>query len=264
MKRRNLVNPPPRGEALARCLYGVHAVSAWLEACPAHVRMLYCDAAALERTAAIRRQAADAGVRVRLAASETLAGLAPGARHQGVVAECAPYPYASLVQVVARQPRLLVFADHLQDPHNLGAVLRTAEAVGAGAVVVPKDGGVAVTPAVEVAAAGAAAYLPVCRVTNTSRALGDLKEAGYWTVGLVPRDGTNLFGFEPPERVVVVLGGETGMRTLVARQCDFRITIPMLGRVESLNASVAAAVVLYQVRRHFLTAGTPGGVEPRS
>jgi len=172
-------------------------------------------------------------------------------RHQGVVAECAAFPYIHLERVAAEQPRLVVVADQLQDPHNLGALLRTAAAVGVGAVIIPRDGSVSVTATVEAAAAGAAAWLPVCRVTNLGRALAELKKAGYWTVGLAPRGGRNLFEFDPPERVVLVLGGETGVRQLVAKQCDFLVSVPMAGHIESLNASVAAAVVLYEVWRRW-------------
>ncbi len=225
----------------------MHAVVEWLTASPEQIRVLYCDATAAEHTTALRARAAAVGVPVQLCPPQTLVKLANATRHQGVVAECKPFPYVDVEAVLARQARLLVLADQLQDPHNLGALIRTAEAVGAGALIIPKDGSVGVTPAVEAAAAGAAALLPVCRVINVGRTLAELKEAGYWTVGLVPRVGRDLFAFEVPERVVMVLGGETGIRPLVAKQCDFLVSIPMAGRVESLNASVAAAVALYRL-----------------
>lgn len=172
-------------------------------------------------------------------------------RHQGIVASAGPFPYVELPAVLERQPSLLVLADQLQDPHNLGAVLRTAEAVGAGAVLIPKDSSVAVTPVVEAAAAGATALVSVSRVTNAARTLQRLKACGYWNVGLVPRGGTELFRFAAPNRVVVVVGGETGLRPLVAKQCDFRVSIPMRGRIESLNASVAVAIVVYEILRQW-------------
>jgi 23S rRNA (guanosine2251-2'-O)-methyltransferase len=251
MKRRKVVNPLGQAESHERCIYGMHAVLEWLRAHPTHIRVLYCDASAPDRTAVVRQHAAAADIPVRLCPAETLARLANSGRHQGVVAQCEPFPYVRLDTVVAENPRLVVVADQLQDPHNLGALLRTAEAVGVGAVVIPKDGSVSVTATVEAAAAGAAALLPVCRVTNVGRTLAEMKEAGYWIVGLAPHAGRNVFEFDPPERVVMVLGGESGIRPLVAKQCDFLVSIPMVGRIESLNASVAVAVVLYELRRRW-------------
>jgi 23S rRNA (guanosine2251-2'-O)-methyltransferase len=249
MKRRNVVNPRGLREPRERYIHGLHPVREWLRTQPKHIQVVYCDASAAERTAAVRQQAAAAEVPVRWCPEQTLAEMANSGRHQGVVAKCEPFPYQTLATVFADTPRLVVVADHLQDPHNLGALLRTAAAVGVGAIVIPKDGSVPVTATVESAAAGAAALLPVCRVTNVGRSLAELKRAGYWIVGLAPHCGRNLFEFDPPERVVMVLGGESGIRPLVAEQCDFLVSIPMEGRVESLNASVAAAVVLYQLWR---------------
>lgn len=197
-----------------------------------------------------------AHVRREACSDETLTRLAGTPRHQGIVATAAPFPYAELEGVVEPPPRLLLLADQIQDPHNLGAMVRTAEAVGAGAVLIPKDSSVGVTATVEVAAAGAAALVPICRVTNAARALQQLKSSGYWTVGLMARRGVDLYQFDPPERVVVVVGGETGIRPLVAKQCDFAVAIPMRGRVESLNASVATAVVLYELTRRWSRGGS--------
>ena len=197
MKRQNVVNPRAGGEPRPRCIYGMHPVLEWLRAQPAHIRAVYCDASAAERTVVIRQAATAVEIPVRLCSPETLARMANTGRHQGVVAECDPFPYVTLDLIVTAQPRLVVLADQLQDPHNLGALLRTAAAVGVGAVVIPKDGSVAVTPTAEAAAAGAAALLPVCRVTNVGRTLAELKKAGYWTLGLAPRGGRNLFEFDP-------------------------------------------------------------------
>jgi 23S rRNA (guanosine2251-2'-O)-methyltransferase len=195
--------------------------------------------------------AAAAGVSLRPSNQPALTALAGTTRHQGIVASAAPFPYLELNRVIERGSRLLVVADQMQDPHNLGALLRTVDAAGAGGVIMPKDGSVPMTATVEAAAAGAAALVPVCRVTNTVRALEMLKEHGYWSVGLIPRSGTDLYELDCPDRVVVVVGGETGMRPLVAKHCDFATSIPMFGGVESLNASVAAAVVLYELRRRW-------------
>lgn len=251
MKRRKFVNPRGTAPPPERWLYGVHAIAEWVRTRPARLHVVRYDTQATGRAAEVVHLAQAAHLRVEPADARTLTALAGTTRHQGLAALAAPFPYAEVEQVVAGRPRLLVVADQLQDPHNLGALLRTAEAVGAAGIILPRDGTVPVTPTVEAAAAGAAALLPVCRVTNLARTLGMLKANGYWMTALVPRGGRELFEFEAPERSVVVLGGETGLRPLVAKQCDFLVSIPMFGRVESLNASVAAAVVLYELRRRW-------------
>jgi len=234
-----------------RCIYGPHAIGEWLRAAPKRLHVVHYDRQSAAQLAVLIEMATTAGVPLRPSDPQTLTALAGTARHQGVVAPVAPFPYAELDRLIERMPRLLVMADQMQDPHNLGALLRTAEAAGAGGVIIPKDGSVAITATVEAGAAGAAALVPVCRVTNAVRTLQTLKERGYWSIGLIPRHGTDLYQIEYPDRVVVVVGGETGMRPLVVKHCDFVTSIPMFGQVESLNASVAAAIVLYELRRRW-------------
>jgi 23S rRNA (guanosine2251-2'-O)-methyltransferase len=226
-------------------------VLTWLQTHPEQLRRISYTARFPNRGAEILALAAQAHVPHETCSDETLTRMAGTPRHQGVVATAAPFAYAEIDRLIDSAPRLVVLADQIQDPHNLGAILRTADAVGAGALLIPKDSSVGVTATVEVAAAGAAASLPVCRVTNAVRALQQLKAARYWTVGLVAHGGIDLYRFDPAERVVVVVGGETGMRPLVAKHCDFAVSIPMRGKVESLNASVAAAVVLYELVRRW-------------
>lgn len=232
-------------------LHGAHVIGEWLRARPSRIRVLLHDnrGSAEQRTVLDLAQAA--GVATRAVSGDEIERHAASKRHQGLVAECAPFPYAELDDLLPQAARLLVIVDQLQDPHNLGALIRTAAAAGAGALIAPKDGCVGVTPAVEAASAGCSAWLPICRVTNLVRSLDQLKEAGYWTVGLMPRAETNLYRFEPPDKIALVLGGEGGVRPLVARQFDFTVSIPMSERVESLNASVAGALAMYQ-----LTIGT--------
>jgi 23S rRNA (guanosine2251-2'-O)-methyltransferase len=249
VKRRNVVNRERFPETRERRIYGIHAVTAWLRAAPAALNVVYYDRRGGARLREMVELAAAAGVRREGCSDENLTVLAGTARHQGVAATASPFPYVELDQLIWKNSNVLILADHVQDPHNLGALLMTAEAAAVGGVIIPKDSSVAVTPTVEVTAAGAAALVPLCRVTNTVRALEQLKERGYWNVGLVPHDGTDLYRFDAPERVVVVVGGEAGMRPLVAKHCDFTLSIPMFGRVESLNASVAAAIVLYELVR---------------
>ncbi len=231
-------------------------MTAWLQTAPTQVRSVHYEARFPERTEEILALAVQAQIRREACSDETLTRLAGTPRHQGIVATAAPFPYAALEGVVERRPQLLLLADQIQDPHNLGAIVRTAAAVGAGAVLIPKDSSVGVTATVEVAAAGATALVRICRITNAARALQQLKSTGYWTVGLIARHGVDLYQFDPPERVVVVVGGETGMRPLVAKQCDFAVSIPMHGKLESLNASVATAVVLYELARRWSGGGS--------
>jgi len=249
VKRRNLVNRGTGTVVNDRHIYGVHPVTEWLRSRADAVRSISYDPGAAQRLAGILHLAQVAGIGTYPRGEQVLTDLAGTGRHQGVVAACRAFPYADLQQVLKEAPRLLVVADRLQDPHNLGALLRTAEGVGAGGVILPKDGAAAVTAAVEAAAAGAAALVPVCRVTNVVRTLHALKDAGYWSVGLVPRAGLGLYDAALPDRVAVVVGGEAGMRPLVAGACDFKVAIPMRGRIDSLNASVAAAVLLYELLR---------------
>ncbi len=231
----------------ANRVFGAHVVEAWLTANPQRLQTLYFDARAGEPAARLVALARAAGIPVQSAEADEIAERAGHKRHQGLVADCAPFPYFEIEDVLAREPRLVVVADRIQDPHNLGAILRTAEAVGAGALITPKDHCVAVTAVAEAASAGTSAWLPVVRATNLSRALTQLKEAGLWVVGLGADADLDIFTFNAPDRVALLVGGESGVRPLVEKQVDFRVSIPMRGRAESLNASVAAAIGMYAI-----------------
>jgi 23S rRNA (guanosine2251-2'-O)-methyltransferase len=153
-----------------------------------------------------------------------------------------------------------VVLDGLQDPHNLGAVIRSADALGAHGVVLPKDRSVGVTPAVARASAGAVEHVPVARVTNLSRALEELKASGLWVAAADPAGDQLLWGARLDGPLAVVIGAEgAGVRPGVLKHCDLRLRIPMEGRVASLNASVSAALVLYEVARQ---RGLAGGRSP--
>jgi 23S rRNA (guanosine2251-2'-O)-methyltransferase len=188
------------------------------------------------------------GVPVEWVPVAALARLALGAHHQGVVARAAPYPYLSLEEVVAAPGRGLLLLDGIQDPRNLGAVLRTARAAGVQGVILPRHGSVHVTSTVISASAGVALHVGVSQVTNLAQAMGRLKEDGYWLVGLAVGAEGRLDQIDPLEKPALVLGGEgDGLRPLVRRHCDFLARIPMAAGVESLNASVAAGIALYEV-----------------
>jgi 23S rRNA (guanosine2251-2'-O)-methyltransferase len=166
-----------------------------------------------------------------------------------VAARVGPYPYVDLEDLLAASDPLVVVLDGVTDPHNLGAVLRVAEGAGASGVVIPKDRAVGVTAAAVKASAGASEHVPVARVTNIRRAIDRMKEAGLW-VYAAEAGGTPYTELDLTGPVGLVLGSEgKGVRRLVREGCDGSVSIPMRGAVESLNVSVAAAVLLYEAGR---------------
>ncbi len=192
--------------------------------------------------------AAACGVATREVDEAELQRCCGSSAHQGVAAIAAPFAYGELDDVLASQGAVLVL-DQINDPHNLGALLRTAVAAGFTAAVLPQRAAVGITGAVEKAAAGAVNDIAVCRVTNLVRALESMAAAGYWRVGLEASAPADLFSTEMPEPVALVLGGESGIRRLVRESCDLLAAIPQRGPIESLNASVAGAIAMYEVLR---------------
>jgi 23S rRNA (guanosine2251-2'-O)-methyltransferase len=170
--------------------------------------------------------------------------------HQGVVAWCEPFRYADAFELAAGDAPLLACLDQVSDPRNLGAVLRSADGAGATGVVVPAHGSAHVTAAVCRASAGAAEHVPVAVVTNLARYLAEIKRADLWIAGATGETGTPMWQADLSGGVAFVFGAEgKGLRPLVRRTCDLEVSIPQLGRVESLNVSVAAALLLYEARR---------------
>lgn len=204
----------------------------------------------------LQKLAADAaaqGVPVEEREEAVLDRMVPDLRHQGVVAEIRPYEYADLDEVLARwegKDPFLILLDGLEDVRNLGAIIRTAECAGAAAVLLPEHRSCQVTYATMKTAAGACAYLPVCRIGNISRTLEKLKDRGFWVVG-TDMDGESLYsGANLKGPLVIVMGAEgQGMARLTREACDFCVRIPMKGRVSSLNVSVAAALLMYEAAR---------------
>jgi 23S rRNA (guanosine2251-2'-O)-methyltransferase len=181
---------------------------------------------------------------------EELERLCGSAEHQGVVAEVDPYPYADADTLLEAEDALVVVLDQIQDPHNLGAVCRAAEVAGASGVVIPERRAASVTPAACKASAGAVEHLPVARVRNIADWLAGAKEAGAWVYGAAADADRAYTDVDWSGRAVLVLGSEgSGLRPRVADACDALISIPMAGRVGSLNASVAAAVILFEAQR---------------
>ncbi len=228
---------------------GLHPVAAFLEARPGDVEGVL---ATRESRAQIEHLAAEAGLRVESSDPRTLEALAGGAAHQGVVAIGRPPPAWELDQLLARGPEFVVVLDGLTDPRNVGAVLRSAEATGAGGILVARDRAPGLTPALVKASAGAVEWLPIVRVTNLARSLATLRSAGFWIVGLDAAGDLDLGAPAafPGLPAALVLGAEgAGLRPLVRRGCDRLLRIPMRGRTESLNVSVAAGIGLWELAR---------------
>ena len=192
-------------------------------------------------------------VPVRFLERTELDRMAGNASHQGVVAVTSAKQYNELDDVIAAKRAeysLIVVLDGVEDPHNLGAILRTADAAGANGIVIPERRSAAVTAAVAKVSAGASEHLPIAKVTNISRALEELKEKDLWVVGLDERGPQTYDAVDYKMHCAIALGAEgKGLHDLVRKHCDFLVSIPMLGQVPSLNVSVAAGVVLYEVVR---------------
>ena len=175
--------------------------------------------------------------------------------HQGIIAMVAAHSYATVDDILALarergEAPLIVICDELSDPHNLGAIIRTAECAGAHGVIIPKRRSVGLTAVVGKASAGALEYLPVARVANLVSAIHDLQKAGVWVFGTAPDGNTALYQADLKGPAAIVIGNEgDGMSRLVAEACDFKVSIPMRGRISSLNASNAAAILLYEAVR---------------
>ena len=212
-------------------------------------RVLIARGAGGQRLQEIIDLARERSVPVRFEPREALDRVSHGTAHQGVVAFGAAQRYAELDQVVAGA-ELLVLLDGVEDPHNLGAIVRTAHAAGASAVLVPERRAAGLTETVAKAAAGALEHLPVVRIGNVNQTLDDLKGRGYWIYGLDER-ATQLYSETDYARpTVFVLGGEGhGLHELVKKHCDALVRIPMTGAISSLNVSVAAGIVLFEWRR---------------
>ena len=214
-----------------------------------------------ERQGSLRELAGiakDKGILVQEVEPQRLAQLAPGQRHQGVVAMASPVEYAEVEDMLAAaeakgEAPLLVVLDELEDPHNLGAVLRSVDAAGAHGVIIPKRRSCPLSTTVAKTSAGAVEYVPVARVSNLAQTLDKLKKAGIWVAGC-DMDGTeNYFEASLKGPLALVIGGEgRGLGRLVKEHCDFLVRIPMQGHVNSLNASVACSLVLYEAVRQRL------------
>jgi 23S rRNA (guanosine2251-2'-O)-methyltransferase len=229
-------------------LSGIHPVVEALRAGNPLERIVIAQGAGGPRLQEIIDLARQAKIPVRFEPRSAIDRLAGSSAHQGVVGLGAARKYADLESVA--ECEMLVVLDGVEDPHNLGAIVRTAHAAGAGAVIVPERRAAGVTDVVAKAAAGALEHLPVVRVTNINRALEDLKERGMWIYGLDERGTESYDQIDYAKKSVLVLGGEgKGLHEQVRKHCDVLVRIPMAGQISSLNVSVAAGVVLFEWRR---------------
>lgn len=236
-------------------IHGFHAIIAKLRHQPDAILEIFIDADRHDaRARDLMRHAELHSVRVVPVDGKRLEGMAGGGRsHQGVVARVSGESrHISLDDVLdtLEGPALLLVLDGIQDPHNLGACLRVADAVGADAVIAPKDRAVGLTQTAIKVASGAAESVPYITVTNLARTMRELKERDIWVIGTDAEATSDLYVSEWPQSTAWVLGAEgDGIRRLTRENCDQLVTIPMLGSVQSLNVSVAAGVCLYEARR---------------
>ncbi len=237
-------------------LTGIHAVKEALEAQRPIERIAIAKGRQDTRVEEIVQLARRQGIPVRFEDRGQLDRLANSKDHQGVVALAAARAAVTLEDILTQanashgQTGLLVLLDGVEDPHNLGAIIRTALAAGAHGVVIPERRAAGLTDTVARASAGALAHLPIAKVTNLVRAMEELKEAGYWLVGLDEDGDKDYTEADYTSRVGIVLGGEgKGLHELTRKRCDFVVSLPTTGPVKSLNVSVAAGVVLFEARR---------------
>lgn len=234
-------------------IFGVHPVEEILNTAPDAVRRIMSSRLDAAELAAIRQVCEARGVWVQSVRKDELDQLAEG-NHQGVVAELHGFNYGHLPTVLDRLGDApwarIVVLDQVQDPQNLGAILRSSAGLGVDAVIIPKDRAAAITSTVIRASAGLAFRVPVVQVTNIARTLEELKEVNFWTVGTFMDNATPAWDLDFRMRTALVLGSEhKGVRPLVEKKCDFRVSIPMDEGTESLNVATAASILLYEIKR---------------
>lgn len=233
-------------------IFGVHSVLEKLAANPEDIRQILVASSIRAGTfEAIAEAARRQGCSVESIKAAALDSMTGHARHQGVVARVAPFAYGSFPELLegVQSGRIscVLILDHVMDPRNFGSILRTSEAMGINDVVIPRDRAVGVTSTVIKASAGAAHYVRICRVSNLAQSLVSLRDRGAWILGLDPHGAKSIDAMKLPERLAVVLGAEgAGIRSLIRSKCDYLVSLPMQGRVESLNVGVAWGMFTYE------------------
>ena len=241
---------------MAQILYGIHPILEALKKRPrAFQRLFLARESGREDFTQIVSLARTAKINTALIPVKELEQMCRSEQHQGVVAEADPLPLLTIEDVISLwkergDKALFLILDSIQDPQNFGSLIRSACCCGATAVIFPKDRSATVTGSVAKASAGAVEHLPLCCTVNIAAALEILKKEGVWIVGTTPQAEKSLYSFDFNLDMALVIGSEgKGMRQLIAKKCDFTVSIPMQGRLDSLNASVAGAVVLFEIMR---------------
>ena len=235
-------------------LFGIHPVTETLRAGRRTViEVFIAQTGSSGRFNEVRSRARSLNIPVQRAKPSWIQSLSGTAAHQGIAARVSPYPFATISELMDgadQRPSLILLLDGILDPHNLGAIIRTALCAGVDGIVIPKDRSAYPTPAVSKASAGALEHIHLVQVTNLVRTIRNLKQKGFWVFGLDRNADLSLYASDLTGSVAVVIGGEEkGLRRLVRSHCDRMITIPQSGPIDSLNASVAGAIVLYEAVR---------------
>jgi 23S rRNA (guanosine2251-2'-O)-methyltransferase len=246
--------------SMTEILYGIHPIREALAARGQRFQEIWVSRGGQSRAVSeTLTEARELGIKVRSHDRQRLAARAGTSNHQGIIAFLSPYSFAKVESILSaaldERAALILVLDGIQDPQNLGALIRTAYVCGAHGVVVPKDRAAPLTAVVDKASAGALEHLDVARVTNLKRTLEIFKREGIWVVGLTMEGDRQIYELDLCQHTALVIGGEArGIRPLVQRACDMFAAIPQRGRLDSLNAAAAGAMALYEAMRQRLTA----------
>jgi len=240
---------------LEEYIAGKHSVLEALRSGRTINKLWLAENAQKQLTMPIVAEAKKNGIIVQFVDKRKLDQMAGNVQHQGVVAQVAAYEYAEVEDLIARakaagETPFLLILDEIEDPHNLGSILRTADCTGVHGVIIPKRRSVGLTATVSKTSAGAVEYVPVARVTNIAQTIEELKEQGIWVAGADVSAEQNMYRSDLTMPLAVVIGNENkGIGRLIKEKCDFLLKLPMFGQINSLNASVAAGVIMYEVVR---------------
>ena len=239
-----------------RIIYGINPVSEALKSHPEYFKdILIARGKGDQASEKIKRLAEQHGVKCRIVEKSEIERLAQTPHHQGIIGILAEFKYTEIEDIITKwkfsgEKAFILILDCIQDPQNLGSLIRTAHASGVHGIIIPKDRAAEVTPAVVKASAGAVEHTLICRVTSIVNAINMLKEAGIWVVGIEAESKQDIYSFDMDTDLAIVIGSEgKGIRRLVKEKCDACLSIPMKGDISSLNASVAGGIALFEVLR---------------